>query len=417
MTATLRRYLTLAIIAAAVLFVRTGQARELVLGMQCDRSGPTSFIGHYTCDAVHDYIRLANSEGMFGEGNSLRVFEVDHGYNVPRGIEAYQRTKEAGHVSYAVYGTPQLYALIPRLTADQVPGTSPGFGSAGAANGKLYPYIFPASATYWSQTGTAVRYVLDRWAETKSDDQLKVAYLYYDNPAGREPLELLRELAAAERFELREFAVPPPGVDMRPQILDIARKYRADWILNHTFAKSPTIAIRELTRIGYPMDRVLGFAWAGAESDMEVAGWDVAEGYQILQFTQIGTDHDVLKRIRAMYEAEGEEPPERMKVSVYYNRGVLVGAIHVEAIRLAIEAVGADNVTGEDVRRGFESIHGFSLGGFLPPLTLTPEDHEGGGWLQVWQVRNGGWHVATPWMRGYRDRVLERVANAKPPSS
>ena len=66
-----------------------------------------------------------------------------------------------------------------------------------------------------------------------------------------------------------------------------------------------------------------------------------------------------------------------MAVSVYYNRGVFIGALHARAILNAIEAVGADNVTGDDVRKGFESISGFTLGGFMPPLNLTPEDHEG----------------------------------------
>ena len=43
-----------------------------------------------------------------------------------------------------------------------------------------------------------------------------------------------------------------------------------------------------------------------------------------------------------MYAEEGKPPPEKMNVSVYYNRGVFIGALHSRAIVNAIEAVGAE---------------------------------------------------------------------------
>ena len=403
---------------AATTVVTTGpaNARELVIGFQCDRSGPTQLVGNYLCDGAHDYIRLANKEGMFGEGNSVRAFEIDHGYNVPRGIEAYERSKESGHVTYGLYGTPHTYALTPKLTADKVPGTSPGFGSAGAANGKSYPYIFPVAATYWSQAGAAIQFIMDEWKASGQSGLPKIAYLYYDNPAGREPLEVLHDLQSRVGFELREYAVPPPGVDMRPQALDIVRRYKADWVVNHLFGKAPAVSIKELSRLRFPMNRVIGFVWAASEADMAAAGWEAAEGYQALQFAGVGQNHKVIDRIKAMYAEEDKPLPEKkMAVSVYYNRGVFIGALHARAIANAIEAVGADNVTGDDVRKGFESISDFTLGGFMPPLNLTPEDHEGGGWVQVWQVRGGQWVPLTDWMQGYRDVVMEHVARAEPP--
>ena len=34
-------------------------------------------------------------------------------------------------------------------------------------------------------------------------------------------------------------------------------------------------------------------------------------------------------------------------------------------------------------------IQGFTLGGLVPPLQVTPTDHEGGGWVQIFQVKGG----------------------------
>src|SRR2546422_3630879 len=50
-----------------------------------------------------------------------------------RSVEAYERHKKDGAVSMAIYGTPHIYALAAKLTEDRIPGTSPGFGSAAAA--------------------------------------------------------------------------------------------------------------------------------------------------------------------------------------------------------------------------------------------------------------------------------------------
>ena len=93
---------------------------------------------------------------------------------------------------------------------------------------------------------------------------------------------------------------------------------------------------------------------------------------------------------------------------VYYNRGVLVAALMVEGIRLAIAQAGWP-VTGEKVKKGFEQIKDFTLGGFLPALTITPEDHEGGGWVRLYQTQGEQLVPVTDWFRGYRDLVLDEV--------
>jgi branched-chain amino acid transport system substrate-binding protein len=83
----------------------------------------------------------------------------------------------------------------------------------------------------------------------------------------------------------------------------------------------------------------------------------------------------------------------------------------VEGLRLAI-AQESLPVTGEKVKKGFERIKDFTLGGFLPSLTLTPEDHEGGGWVRIYQTRGEKLVPVTDWFHGYREVVLEEVRKA-----
>jgi branched-chain amino acid transport system substrate-binding protein len=114
-----------------------------------------------------------------------------------------------------------------------------------------------------------------------------------------------------------------------------------------------------------------------------------------------------------MMRDEGREVPRHVG-SAYYNRGVLTGALIVEAVRQAIVTQGLP-LTGDKVRLGFESIKNFSVQGLAPPLTITPQDHEGGGYLRLYQVRGRAWVPLTDWSRGYRDEVMQQVrkANAK----
>ena len=194
-------------------------------------------------------------------------------------------------------------------------------------------------------------------------------------PAGHEPLPILEDLQKTEGFELRTFAVPPPGVEMGAQVLDITQRYRPDFVIDHLFGRSPSVAIKEYKRAGFPLSKVIGLVWASAEADIQAAGgWQVAEGYHTLQFAGAGDDYPVRQEIKAMYKAQGKEPPKEMDDTVVYNRGLLNAAVHVEAIRNAIKANGGQKPTGEEVKKGFEQIHDFTLGGLVPPL----EDHRRG---------------------------------------
>jgi branched-chain amino acid transport system substrate-binding protein len=383
---------------------------EIVIGVQCDRTGATQIVGTVLCPGMHDYIALVNSKGGVG-GHKIKALEIDHEYKVPPAVESYERHKKEGAVSMAVYGTPHIYALAAKLTEDRIPGTSPGFGSAAAADGQRYPYIFPIAATYWSQGAAAVDFVKKQLGGNLKGK--KIAFIFYDNPAGREPIEVLEDLAKREGFTMKTFAVPPPGVEMGAQVLDIAQRFRADFVIGHLFGGAPGVSIKEFKRVGYPMRKIVSFVWGSAEVNIEAGGgFAAAEGYYTMQFAGVGTDYPVLNEIREMYKKQGKPAPKEMASTVYYNRGVLIGALHVEAINQAVKAKPDGKITGADVKAGFEKISNFTLGGLVPPLKITPQDHEGGGLVQIWQVKGGKLEKVTDWFAAYPEVVAKHIKDA-----
>ncbi|MGE0574423.1 ABC transporter substrate-binding protein [Reyranella sp.] len=395
----------------ATLALGAGQAfaqKEVVFGLQCDRTGPTAIVGTVLCPGYQDYIALINSKGGV-EGHKIKVLEIDHEYKVPPAIEAHERFKKEGALVEGIYGTPQTAALNKKLEEDKILGTTPGFGTAAAADGKRYPYTFPVAASYWSQAGAAVAFVKEKLGGNLKGK--KIAYIFYDNPAGREPLAVLEDIAKQEGFEMRTFAVPAPGLEMGAQILDITARFKPDFIISHLFGRAPSVSIKELKGKGFPLSKVVGLVWASSEADIIAAGgMGMAEGYNTIQFAGVGKDFPVIKDIEAMYKAQGKQPPKEMDSTVLYNRGVLIAALHVEALRNAIKAKGGATPNSEEVKKGMEAIKGLTLGGLVPPLELTTADHEGGGWVEIWTVKGGKLVRTKKWFQGYRDVIQKHLA-------
>jgi branched-chain amino acid transport system substrate-binding protein len=401
-----------AAIAAGAIALVAGAARaqdkEIVVGLQCDRTGPTQLVGTALCPGYHDYVDLVNSKGGI-EGYKIKVLEIDNEYKVPPAMEAHERFKKEGAVLEGIYGTPQTFALAKKLEEDKILGTSPGFGSAAAADGKRFPYVFPIAASYWSQGAAAVQFAKQQLGGSLQGK--KIGYIFYDNPAGKEPLAVLEDLSKSEGFELRTFAVPAPGVEMAAQVLDITGRFHPDFVITHLFGRAPSVSIKELKGKGYPLSKVIALVWGSSEADIQAAGgYGVAEGYHTMQFAGVGSDFQVIKDIDAMYKAQGKSLPKEQAISVYYNRGVMQAALHLEAIRNAIKAKGGAKPNSEEVKKGMESIKNFTLGGMVPPLELTAEDHEGGGWVQVWTVKGGKLVKDGDWFQAYRNVVKKHIA-------
>ena len=380
--------------------------KPIVIGHHVDYDRLVT-LGPPVAAGMKDFIKVFNKRGGTIEGIPVEFSECNHGYNVDRSLECYQRQKMEGMVSLSTFGTPHTYALTPKLTADKIPAITPGFGRADAADGKRFPYIFPAAASYWSQATAAIKYIQD--AEGKSIKGLKIAYLYYDNPAGKEPMRILEMLKEKLGFKLRMFGVPSPGVEMGAQVTDITRRYKADWVVAHLFGRAPSVSFKELVRKGFPLDHYIGLVWGVSETDVLAAGKDISKGMLGIQFTGLGHDFPIHKEIMDLYKAEGKPMHKHWDVTGYYNRGIFFIALQVEAVRNAIKLYGLP-ITGEKVKKGYEHIKGFTLGGFLPPMEITPEDHEGGGWVRVYQWNGEKVILVKDWYKAHGDIIAARLA-------
>ena len=127
---------------------------------------------------------------------------------------------------------------------------------------------------------------------------------------------------------------------------------------------------RSLKQAGYPLSQ-------GARLGLGVAGGRHQGGRRL--GGGAGLQHDAVRRRRRrlsgaagnqgdVQEGGQASRPRRWTTSVYYNRGIQDAAVHIEALRNALKLTGGKPPTGEDMKKGFEMIKDFTLGGLLPPL-------------------------------------------------
>lgn len=401
------------------------QAKEQFVPANFYWVGPYAAGGSGIAGGMLDYLEMLNLRdgGINGVRFTWQKCETEH--NNARGIECYERAKRQGPTGATLIhplSTGITYSLIERATADRIPVVSIGYGRADAADGRVFPYVFPLITTYWDQAAVMVRYIGEEEGGMERLRGMKIALLYHDSAYGKEPIPVLAELAARYGYELSTIAVPHPGNEQQSQWLQV-RQIRPDWvILWGSGAMNPT-ALKAAARIGYPRNRMLGAWWAGAEEDVVPAG-NAAEGYIAAGFNVAGADYPVIEAIRKHAYADGEgeiADPSRIG-SVYYNRGLVFGIVTAEAVRVAQERFGKGKpVTGAQVQWALEHLQiderrlkAIGASGLMPPLRTSCADHAGSGVVRFMRWEGGRWQQITDWMRPLpEDRKLLRQKYAE----
>ena len=93
---------------------------------------------------------------------------------------------------------------------------------------------------------------------------------------------------------------------------------------------------------------------------------------------------------------------------VYYNTGMAIYSAGFEAARIAITENGWP-ITPESMKNAYESIENFDGDGVMAPVTVTGEDHGGGGKTRVEQWDGETWVPLTDWSADYLDVVWDVI--------
>src|SRR5688572_5973435 len=131
-----------------------GQAKEQFVPANFYWVGPYAPGGSGIAGGMLDYFKMLNARDGGINGVKITWEKCETEYNNARGVECYERSKKKGPTGATVIhplSTGITYSLIEKATADKIPVISMGYGRTDAADGRIFPYIFPLITTYWSQ--------------------------------------------------------------------------------------------------------------------------------------------------------------------------------------------------------------------------------------------------------------------------
>ena len=378
------------------------------------RVGPYAAGGSGFFGGAIDYFNLINSTGGIN-GVKISWDECETEYNPSRGIECYERTKKnAGGASLVEpLSTGIAYGILDRVATDKIPMTTLGYGRSDAANGQVFPWVFPLITSYWTQASGMIKYLSTKAGGADKLKGKKIVQIYHDSAFGKEPFPVFEAYAKELGFEYVKIAVPHPGNEQQSQWLQI-RQMNPDYVILWGWGVMNPTALKTAARVGYPREKILGVWWSGSEEDVVPAG-DAAKGYTSMTFNTPG-NYPVLDQIRQKVYASGKgnlEDKSRVG-SVYHMRGVTAAILWTEAIRKAQEKYGKGKLmTATQIRWGFENLdideaRQKALGAFgmFPTLKTSCQDHEGSGATKVQLWDGKSWKAITPnWVMGDREMI------------
>lgn len=416
--------------AATVALARPAQGQETKDQFILYWTGPGAPNAAGIAAGMLDYLRMLNERdgGIHGVKFAWKKCQASAnggsastsgGAGAAPGGSCYEDAKDVAALIHPL-STAMTYSLIERASADRIPLVSVGYGRPDAADGRVFPYVFPLISTYWDQAAAMLRYIGERAGGMEKLRGKRIALLYQDSAYGKEAIPVLSALAGTYGYQLSTVAVTSPGDEQQEQWQRIG-KIRPDWLILWGQGEMNPAALQYAARERFPRSRMLGVWWAGSEADVVPAG-SAARGFVAAAFNAPGDAFPVIRDIRRFLYADGEgELRDASRIgSVYYNRGVVYGILTAEAARLAQQHFGVGkSVTGEQVRWGLEHLRldearlaALGAMGLMPPVETSCADHAGSGLVRFIRWSGKRWEFASEWMAATpQDRAaIQRMA-------
>jgi branched-chain amino acid transport system substrate-binding protein len=399
--------------ATAVAPLAASAQESIYVPLMTYRTGPFAGSGIPIANGMADYLTMLNErDGGIG-GVKLVIEECETQYDAKKGVECYDQVKAKSPVVVNPYSTGITLQLIPKAAVDKIPILSMAYGLSASADGKNFPWIFNPPATYWDGLSMIVKYIGDKEGGLDKLKGKTIGYIFFDGGYGREPIPLLEQFSKDYGFATKLYPVPAADMQNQSGLWLSVRRDRPDYMIMWGWGAMNPTAVKEAAKINYPMHKFIGTWWSASEDDARPAGAD-AKGYLALNLNAIGANFPALQDIVKLVVDKGKSQVAKDKVGeTFYNRGVYNSVIIAEAIRTAQKITGKKAVSGEDVRRGLESLaitaerwKELGLPEFAAPISgLNCSDHNGhhSAFLQQWD--GAKWVKATDWIAPMKDRV------------
>ena len=384
------------------------EEKVIKVGSIIDLTGPYSTIGVPIGAGGMDFWKYLNEDlgGISG-------IKVDHLWTDSKGspafcITQYKRFKEQGALAFTVSTSTENVAIQSFYNNDKIPaiGSSTSFAAICPEGAGMYYNAYCGSMARLLAVGLDWWYK-NEWPKQGLDRPMRVGMVTWDNALGRDGADgAKRWIDMTSGAELvQESVAGAMTMDYTTNLLVIKGK-NPDIIVNSTSGGAYGLVARDAVRVGLEVP-ILMEATGISLGNVALAG----EGYRLV-FTPC-----------CYYSIHEDVPGVKLfkEVNMRYRKGKYWGGydyfmgwrdhgiVLSEAIRIAMDKVGYENLTGMAVKEGFDSIKNFDPG-VGSPVTFGeyPGDRTGQDMFRIWRwdVDAGKEIIATDWFKGLSHKDL-----------
>tara|TARA_R110002020_G_scaffold29585_12_gene93465 strand:- start:4145 stop:5482 length:1338 start_codon:yes stop_codon:yes gene_type:complete len=409
----------LAVVLASAMALPAQAEDSVYIQLPTYRTGPYAGSGIPIANGMHDYLTMLNERDGGINGVKIEVDECETGYDTQKGVECYEQAKAKNTLVFNPWSTGITLQVIPKASVDKIPVLSMAYGLSAASQGDVFPWVFNPPMTYWDGASGIIKYIGEQEGGLENLKGKKIGYIFLDAGYGREAIPLIEDLAKEYGFEMLQY--PVAGKEMQNQSsqwLNV-RRDKPDYMVMWGWGAMNPTAVKEATKIRYPMDKFIGVWWAGGEDDAR-AGGAAAKGYKTLNFNAVGPDFPALQDIKKLVVDAGKSEVDPAKFGEnLYNRGIVNAVIMAEAVRVAQDKAGKTLINSEDMRVGLENLaidearlEALGLSGFMAPMNITCADHSGHNKMYVQEWDGENWQKASDWFSPMTDKVTPLAISA-----
>jgi branched-chain amino acid transport system substrate-binding protein len=368
--------LAAAVAGSAAAEVRGVTDTEIVIGTHTALTGPVAPWGVGSTNGIRLRFEEENAKGGI-HGRKIRYIVEDHGYQVPRAVQAGNKLLNSDKifVMVAALGTPMNNSVFEQQLAVNVPNVGP-FTAARSMYHPFHKLKFATLSSYYVQIRAGLKYFVEKKGVKAP------CVMYEDNDFGQEILEGARDQAKAMNMKIAaESSHKPTDTDFTGAITKL-RDAKCDLVLMGTIVRDTIIPYSTARKLGWNVPFVGSTATyesvvAGAQGGITNGFFALSGQVVIYPDEAKGPAKVFFDAYKAKYNQDPAYPGQL---------GYGIADTVVDALKRA-----GKNLTTDTFVKALESIKDSvgPLGG--PPITYGPDRRLGSEVVFLNVVESGRW--------------------------
>lgn len=372
----------------------------LAVGALIPSTGRWVDAGRECSRGMVDAAKWLNEHGGI-QGRRLEISIADDTSQPADIIAAYRKLNESDKVFLLyIYSNDTAQALLPHIQFSRIP-TLVGSLPSHLANPSKYPCLFSIVASPLDLARIAITFISEKsgmylrrpkLAFIGSSDYLDRHFLEqaknYANAAG---LELLYDVTFTDLSSSRELPSTEKTAKQTMGIVSSIRQANADFAYLSVNSKEASSIIREARRMGVKTRWICN----SRAFDETLAPLEGVLGVQPISFFG-----EKVPGMAGIIEAHQAWHPDDTH-TLFYVEGWATVQMMVEALRRSLPE---QRLSRERVRGALESLDNYVLGGLIPPVTITRNDHRPSMESRILVVKDGRISIQSSFISVLRDK-------------